>query len=418
MRHSVNQMTPNVARLLINWGTDKYIGKDLVEFVEVYLRRQDGTPVGYTRTVPNVRENMGGTPWWVVHRMHLHSGLADCARDHGTEINIDARVVDIDWTSSKQVSVKTQSGKTWLFDLLVGADGLKSVVRKHILPDVQPRPPTTNCAYRAIVPSFQVAADPITKPLVEKLTMDIWMSPRGYIISYPISDGKDFNMVVSHHRPEPVWDVEDVDIADFRASYKDYDPRIKRVLDMVTHTRRWPLLVTGPLETWSSPQKNVVLMGDAAHSMVNHMAQGAATSMEDGAFLGIVLGRVVDGTLSLADAIGIYEKTRMPLAYNKQQISFLNGSVWMMEDGPAQEARDRAMEPELRGVQPLRSPNVYADPWTALTVFAYDAERDAEVAVEAWLRGEEPRDGSSGVTWREWERYVHVLPRAHPLESC
>ena len=398
-------MTPNVARLLMKWGTDKYIGANLVEFVEVYLRRKDGTPVGYARTVPDIRQKMCGVPWWVVHRMHLHDGLASCAKDLGADIHIDARVVDVNWTSSPQVTVTTQKGKTWTFDLLVGADGLKSAVRNLILPHVKPRPPTKNCAYRAIVPAEQVARDPVAKELVEEMRMDIWMSPGRYIISYPISDGKDFNMVVSHHREDYVWDVEEVDMKDFRNAYKGFDPRIVRVLDMVDSTRRWPLLVTGPLETWSTPEKNVVLMGDAAHSMVNHMAQGAATSMEDGAFLAKVLKQVIEGALTLAQAIEIYEKTRMPLAYNKQQVSFLNGSIWMMEDGPAQEARDKAMEPELRGEQLIRSPNLYSDPYTALSIFGYDAEDDADIAIEAWYSKHEPYNRTTGVTNREWERF-------------
>ena len=56
-------------------------------------------------------------------------------------------------------------------------------------------------------------------------------------------------------------------------------------------------------------------MGDAAHSMVNHMAQGAATAMEDGAFLGRVLREVVSGRLTLPEVISIYEKSRMPKAH-------------------------------------------------------------------------------------------------------
>jgi salicylate hydroxylase len=68
---------------------------------------------------------------------------------------------------------------------------------------------------------------------------------------------------------------------------------------MILEAQRWPLLVTGPLKNWSSPHKNVVLIGDAAHSMTNHMAQGAATSMEDGAFLGRCIGQVVQNRISL-----------------------------------------------------------------------------------------------------------------------
>jgi salicylate hydroxylase len=76
---------------------------------------------------------------------------------------------------------------------------------------------------------------------------------------------------------------------------------------------------------------------DAAHSMVNHMAQGAATSMEDGAFLGRTIRAVMQGRISMKEAIEIYEKTRMPLAHMKQQVSFLNGAIWQLPEGSQQE---------------------------------------------------------------------------------
>jgi salicylate hydroxylase len=71
--------------------------------------------------------------------------------------------------------------------------------------------------------------------------------------------------------------------------------------------------------------------------MTNHMAQGAATSMEDGAFLARTLAKVVEGRINLAQAIEIYEKSRMPKAYYKQQVSFLNGAIWQVADGPVQQ---------------------------------------------------------------------------------
>ncbi|EXJ62201.1 hypothetical protein A1O7_02634 [Cladophialophora yegresii CBS 114405] len=402
------QMTPNVARLLMKWGVDKVIGDNLVEFEELNMRRKDGTKVGYTKTIPNVR-NISFTYLWSVHRMHLHSGLVEVARREGADLVIDARVVKIDWTSSPsgQVSVTTEKGKTWTFDLLVGADGVRSSVRKAIMPHVKPRPPTGNCAYRALVPYDQIRKDPVAKELVEKLTMEVWMADKSYIISYPISGGKLFNMVLSHHVDHLVDDVQDIDMEkDFRQTYEDYDPRIKRIVDMVTSARRWPLLVTGPLETWSTKEKNIVLMGDAAHSMTNHMAQGAATSMEDGAFLARTLAKVVEGRINLAQAIEVYERSRMPRAYYKQQVSFLNGAIWQVADGPVQEARDKAMAMELKEEQYVRSPNLYGDPVTTLEVYNYDAEADAELAIQTYLNMHEPYDPNSGVTDRELERFV------------
>jgi salicylate hydroxylase len=90
--------------------------------------------------------------WWVVHRAHLHEGLVKIAEKHGAKLLINSRVNKIDYESSEKVQVTTEAGIQHTFDLLIGSDGVRSVVRKTLFPDVKPTPPTTNCAYRAIVP--------------------------------------------------------------------------------------------------------------------------------------------------------------------------------------------------------------------------------------------------------------------------
>ncbi|GME62683.1 Monooxygenase FAD-binding protein [Neofusicoccum parvum] len=408
-------MTPNVARLLRRWGVDEVIGENLVRYEELNLRRKDGTKIGWA---PMSRvEGAVGQPWWLVHRHHLHQGLVEVARRGGCEIHISSRVVDIDHMGA-QVQVKTAKGDEYSFDLLIGSDGIGSVTRRKLFPDVKPTPPSNDAAYRAIVPMERVRADPVSGELAQKFSMEVWMAHKSYIISYPISNGKDFNMVMNHEADHPVTDVEDVDMSEVREYYKDWDPRIKRVIDMVPSVQRWPLLVTGPLESWSSPQKNVVLMGDAAHSMVNHMAQGAATSMEDGAYLGRCLREVAHGRLSVADAVAIYEGGRMPLGHKKQQVSFLNGALWHLPDGPAQEARDRAMAAELKGEQLIRSPNLYSDPVTVWETYAYDAEQHAEDELERWFnKGKYAMDEKTKVTRGEAYKYMDwCLPEKDRLQ--
>ena len=221
---------------------------------------------------------------------HLHDGLVTVAKREGVNIMIDSKVESIDHKDAAQVKVKTEKGKTYSFDLVIGSDGINSVCRRTILPQIKPSPPTTNCAYRAIVPYETIRKDPIARELIEKKTMEVWMGRKrgkeyGYVISYPISNGKDFNMVLSHHRDAPVDTVQEDEMSHVRETYKDFDPRLKRIIDMIPDgkIKRWPLLVTR-CPTWSSPQKNIVLMvgalsaartianisqGDAAHSMAS-----------------------------------------------------------------------------------------------------------------------------------------------------
>lgn len=227
-------MTPNVSALLQRWKVADVIGENLVQFEELNMRRKDGTLVGHTK-IATLESNLK-RPWWVVHRAHLHEGLVTIARQNGAMIHIASRIADVDFNKDKP-TVTTDKGVVYEFDFIVGADGINSIVRKKLFPHVTPEPPTTNCAYRAIVPYEQIRKDPVAKTIIEKLTMEVWMAPGAYIITYPISAGKDFNLVLSHHRPEKLRSTQsNVPIEELRQEYKDFDPRIQRIVDMIPET--------------------------------------------------------------------------------------------------------------------------------------------------------------------------------------
>ena len=410
------QMTPNVSRLLIRYGVDKIIGDNLVQCRNINMRNSRGEIVQRTELFPKVVREFG-FPWWMVHRHHLHQGLAEAARRHGVEILIDSRVESI-WyqEEGRPVEVVTSKGVKYQFDLLIGSDGIKSVVRKALFPEVVPRAPTNNAAYRAVLP-YEYVYEKVPEAREFGNDIDVWSLEKGYIIQYPISAGKEWNAVMSHYRDKPVTDVEeDCDMAEMVEYYKDLDPRILKILKLVPSSKRWPLLITGPLESWSSPQKNVVLMGDAAHSMVNHMAQGAATSMEDGAFLGRVLSEVVNGVLTIPEAITIYEKARMPRAWIKQQASFVMGGIYMADPeraayrdkSSASSVKETVAMADVRNLDTqqnitgpdanARSWNLWGAPETLQSVFGYDAEGDADFAVLKYLQEKTPWDRVTGVS--------------------
>ena len=101
-------MTPNVSVLLQKWGVADVIGDNLVQIEELNMRRKDGTLVGHTE-IPIVERALG-RPWWLVHRAHLHQGLAAVATRLGATIHINSRVISLDYQEKGEVTVETQKG--------------------------------------------------------------------------------------------------------------------------------------------------------------------------------------------------------------------------------------------------------------------------------------------------------------------
>ena len=253
-------MTPNASRLLRRYGVDRAIGTNLVAFQALHMRRQDGQPVGYT-SIPRIQAALG-EPWWLVHRHHLHSGLADVARQHGVTLHTGARVERLAHHDHRggaaRVTASTARGSAHAFDLVVGADGAHSAVRQTLFPSAAARPPSANAAFRAVVPYALLEADdePAVRAFAARRAMEVWMGARRYVIAYPIAAGRDCNLVLSHHGPGPADAVEDVDVREVRGRYADFDVVVVHILEKVRPgVQRWPLLVTGPLESWSSPEK-------------------------------------------------------------------------------------------------------------------------------------------------------------------
>lgn len=130
------------------------------------------------------------------------------------------------------------------------------------------------------------------------------------------------------------------------------------------------------MKTWVSMERNLVLMGDAAHSMVPYMSQGAAMAVEDGAALASLL-TCISGPEELPFALRVYEKNRMKRSGDMQRASMVNGLIWHFPDGPEQEARDASMRAEVEGRSFSWSSNQWSDPVTQWWAYGYDAEAEA-----------------------------------------
>ena len=226
-------------------------------------------------------------------------------------------------------------------DVVIGADGIHSTLRKAIAPDVEARF-SGLCAFRCLVPRER-APEMALRPV-----HSLWLGPGRHFVHYPISGGRLVNVVAI--APAGDWRTEswtaEGSIADMRREFEGWDARVLQLIDSATDTRRWALLDREPLQRWV--QDKVALLGDAAHAMLPYYGQGAAQAIEDAEVLADCLRDATPA--SAPQALQRYEAIRLPRASKVQLMSRGREIRNHLPDGPAQEQRDA----ELARGDPLR----------------------------------------------------------------
>ncbi|RDX43059.1 FAD/NAD(P)-binding domain-containing protein [Lentinus brumalis] len=380
------QITPNLSRLLRRWGAGSALEAVGVRPEAIVLRRYaTGERVGYTRWTD--MEEKYGSPYYHIHRADLHKLLFDLAAPYMT-LRLKSNVVGVDPDAP---SVTLGTGEVVHGDLIIGADGVKSLVQRIVLGHTNPAEPTGDAVYRAIVPSHLLLADPELRELVDVPEMTGWMGPRRHIMAYNIRAKNEYNFVLAHPDDGSVesWTAEGS--ADkMRADFADFEPRVRKILSFIDSTLKWRLMDRKPLKTWIHPSHRVILLGDACHPMLPYRAQGAAMAIEDAAVLGNLLSRL-SHPAQLKPLLQAYEDLRLPRTAETQRQSRLNQKIFHLPDGPEQEQRDadmrKATEAELRRWREGKraaddklagSANQWADEDKNLAQFAYDADEAAE----------------------------------------
>lgn len=213
-----------------------------------------------------------GYPYGVIHRADLHRVLLDlCASRAQVELRTSCKVTGYQETDGG-VTVHTDGGDIEAA-ALIGADGLWSKVRGAIVGDGAPRV-SGHIAYRAVLPVEQVPEDLYSDNVV------LWGGQRRHLVHYPLRRGELYNLVAVFHssRYEEGWDSFG-DPEELHAQFADAVPQVRRLLEKIEAWRMWVLCDREPVKRWSAGR--AVLLGDAAHPMLQYLAQGAVMAMED-----------------------------------------------------------------------------------------------------------------------------------------
>ncbi|KAI5117861.1 hypothetical protein M0805_007704 [Coniferiporia weirii] len=335
------QVTPNVSRLLIRWGLGEHLRRIAVRPEAIAFRKyKTGELIGWTKW-GDIMERDYKSPYYHIHRADFHQLLLDLAAPQST-LRLNSTVVSLD-PYAQRPTVTLATGEVLAADLIVGADGVKSMVRDVVLGAPVKATATGDAAYRAIIPTEKMLADPELRPFVENPEMTAWMGPGRHVMAYCIRAKREFNLVLIHPDDGSVesWTAEG-SAEKMRADFADWEPRVEKLLSMVPSTLKWKLMDRQPIETWLHHAGRVVLLGDACHPMLPYRAQGAAMAIEDAAVLGNLLSRI-SHPAQLTPLLRGYETLRHSRTAETQASSRLNQHIFHLPDGPAQEERDASM---------------------------------------------------------------------------
>lgn len=240
-----------------------------------------------------------GNPYAVVHRGELHRLFLEACQAHElVELQTHAHVIGYE-RQGGQVAALLKGGDRAEGRALIGADGLWSRVRAQMLDDGPPRV-SGHTTYRSVIP---------VEHMPEELRWNaatLWAGPKCHIVHYPLSDWKMFNLVLTCHNdaPEPVAG-EPVSHDEVRNGFEHVNPLARSIIDKGQEWKRWVLCDRDPVTRWTDA--NVALLGDAAHPMLQYMAQGACMAMEDAVALAEEIGARPDAP---ASALVAYQNRR------------------------------------------------------------------------------------------------------------
>jgi salicylate hydroxylase len=349
------QISPNAYKVLSDWGLADVLKQTANFPARLQVRNAASQALLGELTLGESAQARYGYPFSTFHRADLHTLLLNAVRQQpNVELRLNAKIVDImdsrlrgNGGSEQKVQVTTVSGSRFTADALIGADGLHSRVRQHVVGDAAART-TGHTAWRALLPMADVPAE------LQHDQITAWLAPDSHTIAYPVQQGKSLNIV---------YCCENRGKNDIQPAYllpQQLSKSLQNVFQTATEKNawtRWDLFdrppMTSSTEMFNPAYPHIALLGDAAHPMLPYLAQGAGMALEDAQALAM---SVQQNLSHLPSALQLYAQTRWQRNAKVQARAARNGQIFHAKP-PVSWARDAAMG--LLGEKLLDSPWLY-----------------------------------------------------------
>jgi len=296
------QVSANAARVLYKLGLKEEIEKLAVRPESYEFRLFDTGELLQTIPLGEQHEKAHGAPYYQLHRADIHNILARKAQSLKSNlIHLNSTVTRFT-EMNDGVELHFANGATAKGDILIGADGIKSAIRKQIVGDT-PAEYTGDIAWRLIVPAERLSED-----IMRKVTA-VWVGPGRHAVIYYLRSGKLLNFVglVAHDEwVEESWTIK-APWQDVKRDFEGWHADIQSIIDAADRDQcyRWALNNRKPISNWSTAR--ATLLGDSAHPTLPYLAQGAVMAIEDSA----VLARCLLAEENPSKALDLYQRSRV-----------------------------------------------------------------------------------------------------------
>ncbi len=325
------QLGPNIFRMFDHLGLTEAVRQ--VAFFPPGLGMNDVRTGERVVRVPlgDAVRAVYGYDYGVIYRADLHQVFLDaCQKLPTVTLRTNAKAESFE-QDARGVRVRLASGETLTSDALIGADGLWSRIREAVVGDGKPRV-SGHIAYRAVLKREDVPAHLWNDDVL------LWGGEKTHLVHYPLRRGELFNLVAVFHsnKYDEGWNTFG-DTAELNERFAQAVPQVRELLERIETWKMWVLCDREPVANWS--QGRVTLLGDAAHPMLQYLAQGAGQAIEDA----VVLGKALEKFGDPATAFVNYQQARYLRTGRVQLTARFYGDIYHAS-GVQRELRNRLFQ--------------------------------------------------------------------------
>ena len=264
-----------------------------------------------------------GAPYYSFHRADLLNSLASGLEP--TAIHLAHRLTGIEERETR-ITLNFANGTSFEAEYVIGADGVRSVLRRALYGADNPTY-TGQMVWRSLLNVSDIPPEAL-----EPTGFTQWVGPGRHLLAYKIRQGKLVNIVTQQDTDEWVeesWSTRG-DPDEMRASFPNSEPRLEKLLSIITDCSKWGLFTRPLTQNWG--RGRIQLIGDAAHAMLPNAGQGACQAFEDA----YILARWLNACSDPGEAFANFRRVRIPRVHGVQRLSFSVSRFKHMRDATAQ----------------------------------------------------------------------------------